>query len=135
MAEPFVLRPGSLTLADMRAVMDGGPAVALDPDCWAAVEAAAALVRELAAGDERVYGINTGFGSLARTSIPESDIRELQRRLVLSHCVGTGPPLSERVVREAMQTAVQQLIDHTSNLLVAGLAEGGVPSHPASPER
>ena len=42
---------------------------------------------------------------------------------------------AERVVREAMQTAVQELIDHTSNLLVAGLAEGGVPSYPASPER
>ena len=99
MAEPFVLRPGSLTLGDMRALMDGGTAVALDAGSWAAVDAAAETVRRLAAGDERVYGINTGFGSLARTSIPEGDIRELQRRLVLSHCVGIGPPLPDPVVR------------------------------------
>ncbi len=132
MAEPFVFRPGSLTLGDMRAVMDGGPAVALDPDCWAAVEAAAALVRELAAGDDRVYGINTGFGSLARTSIPESDIRELQRRLVLSHCVGTGPPLSERVVRLVLLLKANVLargfsgVDRSMIEALLALLNGGV---------
>ena len=35
-----------------------------------------------------------------------------------------------------MQTPVQQILDHISNLLIAGLAEpGGEPSLPASPER
>ena len=46
-----------------------------------------------------------------------------------------GGAAAEQVVHEAMQTAVQQLIDHTSNLLVAGLAEPHKPSLPASPQR
>ncbi len=137
MAEPFALRPGSLTLADMRALMDGGPAVAMVPDCWAAVEAAAALVRGLAEGDERVYGINTGFGSLARTSIPAGDIRELQRRLVLSHCVGIGPPLPDPVVRLVMLLKANVLarghsgVDRAMIDALLALLNGGV--HPVIP--
>ena len=46
-----------------------------------------------------VYGINTGFGSLAGTSIAADRLAELQRNLLLSHCTGVGAPLEDSVVR------------------------------------
>ncbi|HXV73917.1 MAG TPA: histidine ammonia-lyase, partial [Sphingomonadales bacterium] len=45
------------------------------------------------------YGINTGFGLLARTNIPRRQLDQLQANLVLSHMSGVGSPLSEAAVR------------------------------------
>ncbi len=48
---------------------------------------------------EPVYGVNTGFGNLARVRIPNDQIRVLQERLVMSHAAGVGEPLPSAVVR------------------------------------
>lgn len=99
MAERFVLRPGGLSLADLRRLERSGAEVVLDASCRGAIEAAAGLIERVVKEERRVYGVNTGLGSLARTVIPTQDVKELQRRLVLSHCVGTGPLLCDRVVQ------------------------------------
>ncbi|MDX1740297.1 MAG: aromatic amino acid lyase, partial [Rhodothermales bacterium] len=36
------------------------------------------------------YGINTGFGVLARQQIPADQLETLQKNLLLSHAVGVG---------------------------------------------
>jgi len=36
------------------------------------------------------YGINTGFGALANTRVPDDQFGKLQRNLLLSHAVGVG---------------------------------------------
>ncbi len=101
MAEPrpFPLIPGTLRLAQLRALWRVPRPVALDPGCHAAIEASAETVAAVLREGRGVYGINTGFGSLARTTIEPDRVTELQRRLVLSHCTGVGAPLAERVVR------------------------------------
>ncbi len=110
MASIETLRAGRLGLAQLRRVArDGAARVALDPDCRAAVDAAAEAVARLAAGDESVYGVNTGFGKLARTRIPRDKLRELQRNLVLSHAVGTGPLLDDACVRLTLVLKVASL--------------------------
>src|SRR3546814_14191494 len=70
-----------------------------EPAVRPAVDAAAARVAGAAAGEAAVYGINTGFGKLARERIPPDQVTELQRRLVLSHAVRTGPLLPDAGVR------------------------------------
>ncbi|MDZ4735914.1 MAG: histidine ammonia-lyase [Rhodospirillaceae bacterium] len=95
----MTIRPGHLTLADCAALAAGGFTLRLDPKAWPAVEASAATVAKLVKAGKPVYGINTGFGSLARARIADSDLAELQRRLVLSHMAGTGAALNDRVVR------------------------------------
>ena len=99
MAETLELTPGSVSLAQLRRVHEAPPAIALAPQCRAAVDAAARTVGEAAARGETVYGINTGFGRLAKTRIDEGDLAALQRNLVLSHATGVGPPLEDAVVR------------------------------------
>lgn len=57
-------------------------------------------VVELALGSgEAIYGLNTGFGSLARTRIVADEVREVQRNLIRSHAAGVGEPLGRDVVR------------------------------------
>ena len=99
MTETFTLQPGALSLNDLRVLMHGECDVHLDAEAIAAVEAAAATVARVARGHAPVYGVNTGFGSLARERIGPEDVGELQRRLVLSHMAGVGPPLADPAVR------------------------------------
>jgi histidine ammonia-lyase len=46
-----------------------------------------------------VYGVNTGFGLLANTRIPNDRLAELQTNLILSHSAGLGEPLPRHVTR------------------------------------
>jgi histidine ammonia-lyase len=97
---PLLLVPGALDLAQLRRL--GGPLptqVQLDPACRAGLRASAEVVRRAAAGNAPVYGVNTGFGKLATTRIPQEDLDQLQLNLLRSHAVGVGEPLPPRVVR------------------------------------
>src|SRR3954451_9683877 len=88
-----------LTPADVLAVARGGAAVALAAEARAAMEASAGVVAAMAASDTPVYGITTGFGSLANTYIPSGRREELQRALVRSHATGMGPVVEPETVR------------------------------------
>jgi len=99
MAGAFVLNPGTLTLKDLRALIDQPRPIALDPASHGAIDRSAAVVQAVIDRGETAYGINTGFGALARTRIKNDQLTELQRRLVLSHAAGTGDPLPDAIVR------------------------------------
>ena len=61
-----------------------------------------AVVERLAAGDEPVYGVNTGVGLLADVRVPPADLEQLQRNVVRSHAAGAGDPLEREEVRAMM---------------------------------
>ena len=44
---------------------------------------------------EVMYGVNTGFGAFSSVRISDSEIEQLQRNLIRSHCVGVGKPFSK----------------------------------------
>ncbi|HUR90381.1 MAG TPA: histidine ammonia-lyase [Ramlibacter sp.] len=94
------LVPGEITLAQLRRLCGSERVrVELDAKCRPNVRASAELVARAAQGDEPVYGVNTGFGKLATRRIARDDLALLQLKLLRSHAVGVGEPLSERVVR------------------------------------
>ena len=57
-----------------------------------AVQRAREIVERALRDGRAYYGINTGFGALARERVPDDQLRQLQRNLLLSHSVGVGPP-------------------------------------------
>ena len=81
------------------AVARGGAAVELSDDAVAAMAATRAHVDALAASDDPVYGISTGFGGLATTHIPPEQRARLQTSLIASHAAGMGAPVEPEVVR------------------------------------
>src|SRR5262249_23648890 len=95
----FSLTPGTLTLKDLRDLLERPRPLKLDPASHAAIDRSAAVVQAVIDRGEPAYGINTGFGALAKTHIKDDQLTELQRRLVVSHAAGTGPALSDRVSR------------------------------------
>lgn len=51
------------------------------------------MVEDAVQRGEIVYGVTTGFGKLKNKAVSPSDLLELQRNLVLSHAVGSGPDM------------------------------------------
>ena len=98
----LLLGTSGVTMADVVAVARRGVAVHLGDEARAALTAAATIVEQHANGATPVYGVSTGFGSLANTSIPAERREELQRALIRSHAAGMGPVVEDEVVRAMM---------------------------------
>jgi histidine ammonia-lyase len=64
------LTPGHMTLADLRRVYQQPARVTLDPAAAGPIEASVACVERIIDEGRTAYGINTGFGLLARTWKP-----------------------------------------------------------------
>ena len=94
----LALNPEAIDLGTLRQLWQGQPAK-LDTAAMQRVASAAASVERIVAGGETVYGVNTGFGALANTRIPDDRLAELQRNLILSHSAGLGEPLPRHVTR------------------------------------
>ncbi|HZW16356.1 MAG TPA: histidine ammonia-lyase [Brevundimonas sp.] len=105
-----------LTLSQLRAVLEEPCTVELAPDAWTAVERGAAVVAAIVAEERTVYGVNTGFGLLANTSIATDDLETLQKNLVLSHACGVGPLLDDAVVRLLMVLKIASLSKGASGI-------------------
>lgn len=104
------LTGGDLTLADVAAVARDGAVVQVAPSAMDAMQRSRNWVASVASGELRgddgepmpVYGVNTGYGSLARVRLPLDKIRELSLNLVRSHAAGMGAPVEREVVRAMM---------------------------------
>jgi histidine ammonia-lyase len=92
------LNPETIDLPALRQLWQGADA-SLDDASMQRVATSAASVDRIVAGGETVYGVNTGFGLLANTRIPDDRLAELQTNLILSHSAGIGEPLSRHVTR------------------------------------
>ena len=94
------LDPTSIDLPTLRHFWSGEKGLArLDDAAIQRVADAATSVERIVAGGETVYGINTGFGLLANTRIPNDRLAELQSNLILSHSAGLGEPFPRNVTR------------------------------------
>ena len=77
--EPLVLDGQPLALDDVSSVARTGRAVQFGAGAQTAMQAARQLLERLAEDAEPIYGVNTGFGSLASVRIEPEAIREVQR--------------------------------------------------------
>ncbi|MGH2928982.1 MAG: aromatic amino acid lyase, partial [Solirubrobacteraceae bacterium] len=87
------------SLSALEAVARGGSPAPLSEEDLARIGRARRVVEAKLDEGAPVYGVNTGFGSLANVSIAPADTAQLQVNLVRSHAVGSGPPLARDVVR------------------------------------
>jgi len=98
-----------LKLATLRDLSRGGAKLAISKAALADIDRGAAAVAEIVRRGQPAYGVNTGFGRLAQTHIPTSQLELLQRNLVLSHAVGVGNPLPAAVVRLMLALKIASL--------------------------
>jgi histidine ammonia-lyase len=87
-----------LSLRDVVAVAHGA-GVELAPAAADRIRAARGVVEAAVESDATVYGVTTGFGSLATVRIEPSQADALQERIVRSHATAVGRPLSREEAR------------------------------------
>ncbi len=105
----FELHPGTLNLAQLRTAFFEHTPIRLADHVAPELERGRRAVDEVLAKDEVTYGINTGFGRLATTTIPAERLSELQKNLLLSHATGVGALLDLPTVRMILLLKINAL--------------------------
>lgn len=123
----------SLDIATVdRVARDPRVRVELDEVARSRCEASRTTVERVLERGEPIYGINTGFGDLARVAIARQDLESLQKNLILSHAVGVGQPLGDEVVRAVMLLRANTLAMGTSGVrpalidMILGVLNAGI---------
>jgi histidine ammonia-lyase len=132
------IKPGSAPLSLWRQIAAGAGPVRLAEKAWGQIARSRGLIEQALASGRAIYGVNTGFGKLAQTRIPDADLKLLQRNLVLSHAAGVGEPLGDDLVRLVIALKVSSLARGYSGVrpvvvetLLALLNKGVLPQIPA----
>jgi histidine ammonia-lyase len=102
MSTSLLLGSRPLSGIDVVSVARSARSVHLTAGAGKRIERNRAALRHALSGGKALYGVNTGFGKLARTRITGQDLIRLQLNLVRSHAAGTGPEFSSDIVRAAL---------------------------------
>ena len=100
--DPVELSDRGAQQVDVVAVARHACLVELQQPARAAMQRTASVVDGFVHGDVPVYGVTTGFGSLASVVIPPERTAELQLALLRSHAAGMGAEVEREVVRALM---------------------------------
>ena len=137
--EPVILDGQPLSLAAIEAVSVARCRVEVSPAAKTRGAASRALIEQIVAEGQTVYGVNTGFGKLADVRISNDHLAQLQTNLVRSHAAGVGQPLSEAESRAMLLLRANVLAKGFSGTraevleLLTGMLNAGV--HPVIPEK
>src|SRR5258705_8695787 len=109
MNDLFQYGTGHLTVKNVTAIASRRIKAVLGEEAKQKIRTSEESVRQIIADKKTVYGINTGFGILANTPITEKDTATLQFKILQSHSVGVGEPVSPEIARIMMITKVHAL--------------------------
>jgi histidine ammonia-lyase len=134
----LTLVPKEITFAQLRQIYDTPVTITLPASAYDDIAKSHNAVKAIIARDKSAYGINTGFGLLAKTRISDDQLELLQYNLIVSHSVGTGERLDDGVVRLIMVMKVASLARGFSGVrrevvdgLIALLNNNIIPNIPA----
>ena len=105
-----------LDLDMIRKVLAGPISVELSDKARAQITRSAETVTRLLATGDAIYGVNTGFGKLAKQRIAAADLSALQLNIVRSHAAGVGAPLDMAIVRTILLLKINALSQGASGI-------------------
>lgn len=110
MTETIVHLDGeTLSLTEVYMVAHHHVKVEVASDAWPKVLASRGVIERILRGNETVYGVNTGFGSLVNSKIDNDQVKQLQLNLIRSHATAIGEPMAEPEVRAMMLIRLNSL--------------------------
>jgi histidine ammonia-lyase len=113
----LVLNGEQLTIADVvRVARDGMAQVTVTDEARRKMQRSREAVERFVAEGAVVYGITTGFGKFQDRVIPHEAVEQLQRNIVMSHAVGTGPLLDGEIVRAMLLVRANTLAKGISGI-------------------
>ena len=112
------LTGNTLTINQLKEILYGDKKVTIAKESLEKVKASRVAVEKIVAGNESVYGINTGFGKFSNVKIAEENVAELQLNLIRSHACGGGDPFPPIVSKAMMVLRLNALIKGYSGVRV-----------------
>jgi histidine ammonia-lyase len=112
----IVVGDGPLTLAHIRAALESPVTVDFSSAAKSAITRSSDTVTRLLQTGDAIYGVNTGFGKLAKTRIAAADLSQLQRNIVRSHAAGVGAPLAPQIARLILLLKINALSQGASGI-------------------
>lgn len=118
MERMIVLNGKNLTTEQVSAVARQGARVAIDEASRQKAIAVRELVLEMAQDTSlpRIYGFNTGVGMNKDWDISAEGLERFNRALIYSHSAAVGPEASEEVVRAAMVSRLNCLLNQRAGV-------------------
>lgn len=98
-----------LTIEDVQSVSERFEKVFVSDSAMDRIVASHNSLMKIVSSGKRVYGVNTGFGSLLNIDVEKEDIVRLQSNLIRSHSAGYGRRLDEIHVRAMMLVRLNSL--------------------------
>ena len=98
-----------LTLESFYEVLFNRQQIDLDEEALRELDKNFEFLKEFSKG-KVIYGINTGFGSMAQHRISDEDQIQLQYNLIRSHCSGSGNSLPDKYVKSIMLVRLATLM-------------------------
>jgi histidine ammonia-lyase len=105
-----------LTLDHIRQALAGPIKAELSDKARGLIAKSAETVKRLLATGDAIYGVNTGFGKLAKQRIAADDLSALQINIVRSHAAGVGAPLEPHIVRAILLLKINALSQGASGI-------------------
>ena len=104
-----VLGDAGLTREEVLRIVRGGEYVVIEPSVIERLRTQRQAIEAMVSSGVPVYGVSTGFGSLATTYVEPDQRRALQRALIRSHAAGVGARVEVEVVRAMMASRLTTL--------------------------
>lgn len=96
----FYISPAPLTYETIEQILEEKKTLVLSDESVALIQKSKNyLDAKLAASEDPIYGINTGFGALCDRKISKADLSKLQENLIISHACNVGTEVPANVVR------------------------------------
>jgi histidine ammonia-lyase len=108
----------SLTVENAKKIIWNREHVSLSAKSLERVRAARTVIEGIVSRDQRVYGINTGFGKLSTQTVPSDKLSLLQENLLKSHAVGVGEPVPDDVARAVVLFRLHSLLKGRSGVRI-----------------
>ncbi len=112
----MVILNGNLSFEDYKNIVYNEQEVEIEEKIYDKLNENRKIVEDIVTKNKVVYGINTGFGVLASTTISKENIEDLQYNLIRSHSVGFGDPAPYNVVRGAILLRINSLLQSVSGI-------------------
>ncbi|MFG0291933.1 MAG: histidine ammonia-lyase [Phycisphaerales bacterium JB050] len=96
---PFPITGARIAPWELEQIARFGRPIKLDERALERLERSNRTLKDAIGKGVALYGVNTGFGSLARQRVPDHELADVQRNLLRSHAAGAGDPLPDEIVR------------------------------------
>lgn len=108
----------TLTIEQMYAILFDGKKISVGEESLEKIKESRKAIDKILAGNETVYGINTGFGEFSTVKIADGNVEQLQLNLIRSHACGVGEVFESIVAKAMMVLRLNAIIKGYSGVRV-----------------